>query len=210
MEPEKTKKTKAERRGENKKMVKHIIFKKREKPVNQRYLEGQELLDMRDYINDYIYFYRDFEPAFEVNKGEIYYADFPVGFGSEIHGRHPVVVIHRSGPTNSMMTVVPLTSKTANRVSDYKMGCIKGLAKKDENSVAVINQLRSIDKRRIVIQAAIEKLKDKELNNPLKAGEKTHVETLSICRLPEKDFDKLFKKIKRYVFNGTLKSAKQL
>ena len=108
---------------------KELYFRKRGKELNQRYLEGQDLLNMKDFINKHIYFYRNFEPVFKVEPGEIYYAEFPVGFGSEIHGRHPVVVLTRSGVKCPIMSVVPLTSKGVNTVSDYDLGVIKGLSK---------------------------------------------------------------------------------
>ena len=184
---------------EEEKDKKELIFRKRQKELPQRYLKGQDLLDMQDYINKHIYLYRNFEPTFEVKPGEIYFADFPVGFGSEIHGRHPVVVLNKSGVKYPIMTVVPLTSKSCNKVSDYDLGVIEGLSKNNEHSIAVINQTRAIDKRRIVVEAVIDNLLARERKNPCEPGAEIRLETLNICRLPSDKLTKLRNKVKRYM-----------
>ena len=176
-----------------------LIFRKRAKEIQQRYLKGDELLAMRDFINKHIYFYRNFEPRFEVKPGEIYYAEFPVGFGSEIHGRHPVVVLNKSGVKQPMMTVIPLTSKSCNKVSDYDLGVIKGLSKNNEHSVAVINQTRSIDKRRIVVEKVIDILQARESKNPSEPEAEIRIDTIKICRLPKDKMTLLRNKVKRFI-----------
>lgn len=201
----KAKKTNKEEEGEERK---ELIFKKRAVELKQRYLNGEELLNMQNYINRHIYFYRCFEPAFEVKPGEIYYADFPVGFGAEIHGRHPVVVLNKSGAKYPMMTVVPLTSKSCNPVSDYDLGIIKGLSKDGAHSVAVINQTRSIDKRRVVVEQAIRLLKAKEKNNPINPDEEIIVTETKVCRLSADQLTKLKNKIKRFIGYNKISSHK--
>ena len=184
---------------------KELYFRKRGKELNQRYLEGQDLLNMKDFINKHIYFYRNFEPVFKVEPGEIYYAEFPVGFGSEIHGRHPVVVLTRSGVKCPIMSVVPLTSKGVNTVSDYDLGVIKGLSKNNEHSVAVINQTRGIDKRRLVVESCIDILKSRQEENPSKKGSEIRVDSFRISRLPREKLKKLKELVRKYMDEGELK-----
>lgn len=182
-----------------------LIFKKRSKEIKQRYLEGQDLLNMKDFINKHIYLYRNFEPVFKVEPGEIYYAEFPVGFGSEIHGRHPVVVLTRSGVKCPIMTVVPLTSKSVNTVSDYNLGVIEGLSKNNEHSVAVINQTRGIDKRRLVVESCIDVLKSRQEENPSEPETQIRVDSFRISRLPRNKLKKLKELVRKYLDDGEIK-----
>ncbi len=194
--------------GNEETLKRTLTFRKRKEELKQRYLEGDELFDMKRYINKHIYLYRNFEPTFEVEPGEIYYADFPVGFGSEIHGRHPVVVLNKSGVKYPIMTVIPLTSKSCNKVSDFDLGVIEGLSKNNEHSIAVINQTRSIDKRRIVVEEVIDSLMARERKNPCEPGEEIRIETLKICRLPKEKLDHLRNKVKRFIGYNKISSKR--
>ena len=187
---------------------KELVFRKRNEELPQRYLKGQDLLDMQEFINKHIYLYRNFEPAFAVEQGEIYFAEFPVGFGSEIHGRHPVVVLNKSGVKHPMMTVIPLTSKSCNIVSDYDLGVIKGLSKNNEHSVAVINQTRSIDKRRLVMESVIDTLRYRENKKPSEGGTEKVLDTIKICRLPKSQLEKLKNMVKRFIGYNKIKNVK--
>ena len=178
---------------------KELIFRKRDKELPQRYLKGDELFDMQKFINKHIYLYRNFEPAFVVEPGEIYFAEFPVGFGSELHGRHPVVVLHKSGVKNPVMTVIPLTSKDANVVSDYDLGEIKGLSKNHEHSIAVINQTRSIDKSRLVKEQNIGILRARQNKNPSEPGTEVRIDSFKVSRLPKDKLDKLKRMVRRFM-----------
>lgn len=178
---------------------KELTFRKRAKELQQRYLKGEELLAMQEYINRHIYLYRNFEPTFTANPGEIYFSEFPVAYGNEIHGRHPVVVLNKSGAKQQVMTVVPLTSKSCNKVSDYDLGVIEGLSKNNEHSIAVINQTRAIDKRRLVIEKVIEVLQSRESKNPSEAGAEIRLDTIKICRLPKDKMTLLRNKVKRFM-----------
>ncbi len=190
---------KEERCIETYEVRKELRFRKREVELEQRYLKGEELLNMQDYINKHIYLYRNFEPTFEAKAGEIYFADFPVGFGNEIHGRHPVIVLNNSGAKQQIMTVIPLTSKSCNKVSDVDLGIIKGLSKNGQHSIAVINQTRSIDKRRLVIEQVIDVLQSRENENPSKPGQEIRLDSIKICRLPEDIMTIIRNKVKRFV-----------
>ena len=185
---------------------KKLTFRKRIKEFQQRYLEGEELLKMQAYINKYFYLYRNFEPTFVTNAGEIYFSEFPVAFGNEIHGRHPVVVLNKSGAKQQMITVVPLTSKSCNKVSDYDLGVIKGLSKNNEHSIAVVNQARAVDKSRLVLEHVIEVLQEREKENPTDAGVEISLDSIKICRLPKHKMTILRDKVKRFISNSQLSS----
>ena len=187
---------------------KGLYFRKREAELDQRYLKGDELLDMQEYINNHIYFYRQFVPFFDVRPGEIYYADFPVGFGAEIHGKHPVVVLHRSPCKNPMITVVPLTSGSCHEMSDVDLGIIEGLAKGSKHSVAVINQTRSIDKRRIVPEYAIKILREREATEPIEPSTRTKVCSVKVRRLEPRKFTLLRRKVDWYINDNNINKDK--
>ena len=203
---EKEEEMKEETENEDEEVIrKELIFRKRDRELPQRYLKGQELLDMQDFINKYIYLYRNFEPWFEVDAGEIYFSEFPVGFGSELHGKHPVVVLNKAGVKCPVMTVVPLTSKGCNVVSDYDLGVIKGLSKNNEHSIAVINQTRCIDKSRLVKEIVLNVLRAKQFKHPSNPGDEVRLDSFKICRLPKDKLTKLRNVVKRYLGYNKLK-----
>ena len=169
---------------------KGLYFRKREAELDQRYLKGDELLDMQEYINNHIYFYRQFI------------------YETEIHGKHPVVVLHRSPCKNPMITVVPLTSGSCHEMSDVDLGIIEGLAKGSKHSVAVINQTRSIDKRRIVPEYAIKILREREATEPIEPSARTKVCSVKVRRLEPRKFALLRRKVDWYINDNNINKDK--
>lgn len=98
----------------------------------------------------------------QIKKGEVYLCDFGEPFGCEIGGCRPVIVItnNRLGmnPTCSIVTVIPCTTSLYNHpsqlnfefssetMSDYSEYWFKHR----KPSSASVNQIRSVDKARLI------------------------------------------------------------
>lgn len=84
-------------------------------------------------------------------RGEIFIADLNPAFGREIHKKRPVLVISSNVLNQVLPTViiVPLSSIVPVFVGPdvVKVNIQKGL---DKPSALIINQLRSVDKERLI------------------------------------------------------------
>lgn len=84
-------------------------------------------------------------------RGDIYYVDLNPVIGSEQGGRRPVVVIqnnsgNRHAPTLIVAMITSKTSKNGQLPTHY---LLKENPALDEPSVVLLEQLRTIDKRRV-------------------------------------------------------------
>ena len=100
--------------------------------------------------NEYAKYASKNRDSFEVRAGEIYEVDFGINVNAEFSYRHYALVLVNSYKNNPLVLVCPLKSnnKGANPASDLNLGIIKDLDS-DHESLAVINQIRTIDKLRI-------------------------------------------------------------
>ncbi len=85
-----------------------------------------------------------------VKRGELYYADLSDGVGSEQSGIRPVIIIQNDyGNRYSTTTIVsPLTSSKKKRMPTHIL-----IHSRDElkgNSIALLEQMRTIDKVRLI------------------------------------------------------------
>ena len=119
-----------------------------------------------------------YELRYDLRKGEIYEIDFGVNVNSEFSHRHYGVVMVDSGPKNPLVLICPLkTNRTGgHKRSDVVLGVVEDLSEEAE-TIAVINQVRTIDKFRILRrnQIGLKKLpisiyeeeKTEEISEPL-------------------------------------------
>ena len=93
-----------------------------------------------------------------VRAGEIYEVDFGVNVNAEFSYRHYALVLADSLESNPLVLVCPLKSNTKgpHPFSDINLGYIEALDS-DHESLAVINQIRTIDKLRIFKKPVINK-----------------------------------------------------
>ena len=93
-----------------------------------------------------------------VKAGEIYEVDFGVNVNAEFSYRHYALVLADSSESNPLALVCPLKSNTKgpHPYSDLNLGYIDALDS-DHESLAVINQIRTIDKLRIFKHPIINK-----------------------------------------------------
>lgn len=83
-------------------------------------------------------------------RGDMYYADLGKGIGSEQEGYRPVVIIQNNlGNKHSRTVIISITSKRDAKVklpTHYLLDAESGL---ELPSLVLLEQLRTIDKRRL-------------------------------------------------------------
>ena len=102
-------------------------------------------------ILEYIQLASTYELRYDLKMGEIYEIDFGINVNSEFSNRHYGVVLVDSGPKNPLVMVCPLKTNHSggHRRSDVVLGVVEDLSETAE-TIAVINQVRTIDKFRIL------------------------------------------------------------
>ncbi len=181
-----------------------LILRKRRIPLAHPYLKGAAAKRNTGATNTRIFVYKHFETSFAVKAGDVYLARFPLEYGTEIHGDHFVAVLLDSNKLNPLITVVPLKSeklKELNPASDIRLGIIKGI-NSGHRTVAVINQIRSIDKRRLLSEDAINGLHSQFKKNLIGDYEEVCVETINKYRLTRRQMNLLKKVTVGYVANN--------
>lgn len=183
---------------------KELMMKKRRIPLAQPYFKGESAKKRNGLTNTHIFAYKYFEPVFAVKAGDVYLARFPIEYGSEIHGDHFVAVLLDSPVACPLVTVVPLKSEKAkeiNPASDIRLGVIEGI-NNGRKTIAVINQTRAIDKRRLLSEEAISALHSLVKKNLLKDYEEVCAEVINCYRLTNEQYNLLRKKAIGYFKNN--------
>ena len=180
---------------------------KRRVPLKHDYLKGEDARKHVVEINQLIYFYRFFETRLAIKKGDVFLARFGYECGNELNGIHYVVALLDSSPINQVVTVVPLKSakgKALNPASDVMVGKIEKLGNA-KDAIAIINQIRTIDKRRLFDAQAIARLSNYFGAEMLGEYSEITLQSKKIYRLTEEQFHKIHKAAEEYVYNGYIK-----
>ncbi|MDO5401046.1 MAG: type II toxin-antitoxin system PemK/MazF family toxin [Eubacteriales bacterium] len=87
----------------------------------------------------------------ECFRGEIYYTDLGKGIGSEQEGRRPVVIVQNDVGNKYSPTVIiaPITTDHAAKAKLPTHCCVGEECGLNSSSVVLLEQLRTIDKRRL-------------------------------------------------------------
>ena len=104
-------------------------------------------------------FDENFNVGIKISVGAVFMARFPNSIGSELKGDHLVVAVTNSNVDNPNVIVVPLTSlkdKHIKRTHCMLLGDIQGITN-GKQSVAMLNQAKCIDKRRLLVNEDIER-----------------------------------------------------
>ena len=180
---------------------------KRRIPLRHDYLKGKDAETHVTEINQLIYFYRYFETRLAIKKGDVFLARFGFECGNELSGNHYVVALLDSNPISQVVTVVPLKSakgRPLNPASDIMVGEIENLGNSKE-AIAVINQIRTIDKRRLFDAQTIANLSKYISDEMIGEYSEITVQAKRMSRLTNEQFKKIHKAAEEYVFNGYIK-----
>lgn len=187
---------------------KELIITKRRIPLLKDYLKGSNAKKHVNAINRMIYFYRNYETRFEIKRGDVFVVGFEFACGNELNGSHFVVALLDSSPISQLVTVVPLHSakmdKELNPASEIYIGEIPGVTN-TKRAVAIINQIRTIDKRRMFDKAAIEHFNQYAQSEHYADYAEITAQHKFIFRLTEEQYKKIHIAVQQYVFNGYIK-----
>lgn len=86
------------------------------------------------------------------HRGDIYLVNFEPTIGAEIKKTRPAVIIQNDiGNAHSPLTIIAaITSQTDARVYPTEVAIPKGTANLDVNSLILLGQIRTIDKKRLI------------------------------------------------------------
>ncbi len=127
--------------------------------TEEKNLRGEGRREELEWIRrqlEYVTFSEKYKLNYDLKRGEIYELDWGLNVNAEFSNRHYGVVIVDSDETNPLVTVVPLKSNKfgAHPKSDINLGIIDQL-NSERPTLAVVNQIRTIDKLRIYTRHAI-------------------------------------------------------
>lgn len=86
-------------------------------------------------------------------RGDIWWADFGIPFGSEPGYKRPVLIVQDNSFNNSRISTVVIIPFSTNLVLADAPGnvlCEKELTRLTKDSVLVVSQIYSLDRRRLV------------------------------------------------------------
>lgn len=176
-------------------------------PTKYSFLKGIEARNHIVSINQLIYFYRYFETRLEIKRGDVFLARFAFECGNELNGDHYVAALLDSSAISQVVTVIPLKShkgKPLNPASDISLGKIQGIGNEKE-TIAVINQIRTIDKRRLFDAEIIAHLERYFNDEMLAENAVITCQYKKLYRLSDSQFQKMHKAVMEYVYNGYIK-----
>ena len=135
---------------------------------------------------EYASFSEKFELRFDLKQGEIYEIDWGININAEFSNRHFGVVLVDSDATNPLVTVCPLKTNhgSIHPTNDVDLGFIRAI-NNAKSTVAVINQIRTIDKLRIYTKRSISRPSERRLYDS------EDNENIEIMRLENDKFLKL-------------------
>jgi len=136
---------------------------------------------------EYIAIAESYKVCYRLNRGEVFEFDWGVNVNAEFSYRHYGVVLKDSAENNPLVLVCPLKSCRVGEgyPGDVNLGVIPELVTERE-SIAVIDQIRSLDKLRLNVNPII--------NDRMTAN--------VILKLADSQVDKLMIGLKRMLDNG--------
>ena len=87
-----------------------------------------------------------------IKRGEIYLAALDPVVGKEISKTRPVVIVSndKNNEFSGTVTILPVTSKNLKRIYPFEVFLSKGSGNLPKDSKVKADQIRTLDKRRIV------------------------------------------------------------
>lgn len=149
---------------------------------------------------EYASFSEKYLLRYDLKRGEIYEFDWGLNVNAEFSNRHFGVVLTDSDIFNPLVTVCPLKSKhgESNPKSDVDLGIIKELGTYN-STVAVVNQVRTVDKLRIYLRRII------GIKSAGNLAEENDDEEYSILRLENDKLNMIFEAYINYLSGKSLK-----
>ena len=187
---------------------KKLIAVKREKPLVSSYLDNKNKNPYVSDLNRANFFYANFVTKVEIERATVFKIRFQQGFGSELRGHHFVVAMQTSKESNQLVTIIPLSSvketKQYNKKSTIFIGEVSGIPN-TKQSVALVNQIRTIDKIRLFGDRALATFVDMVCDEIDKYKGEFEIQEKEIYRLTKEQFEKILDAIDNYLLIGSVK-----
>ena len=167
--------------------------------VNSKaYLKQEGMRNQLEWIKrqlEYASFSEKFSLRYNLKRGEIYEVDWGINVNAEFSNRHYALVLKDSDELNPLVIVCPLKSNHggAHWKSDVDLGFIDELSTTNR-TIAVINQVRTIDKLRIYMKRII------GVSDISKINELNRYQENAIIRLETYKLNMVINAYKRYLF----------
>ena len=187
---------------------KKLIAVKREKPLISSYLDNKNKNPYVSDLNRANFFYANFVTKVEIERATVFKIRFQQGFGSELRGHHFVVAMQTSKESNQLVTIIPLSSvketKQYNKKSTIFIGEVSGIPN-TKQSVALVNQIRTIDKIRLFGDRALATFVDMVCDEIDKYKGEFEIQEKEIYRLTKEQFEIILDAIDNYLLIGSVK-----
>ncbi len=87
-----------------------------------------------------------------IKRGGVYLACLDPVVGSEISKTRPVVVVSndQNNKFSATVTILPITSQNLKKIYPFEWGVVKGTANLPKDSKVKADQIRTLDKKRIL------------------------------------------------------------
>jgi len=87
-----------------------------------------------------------------IKRGDIYLASLDPVIGNEISKTRPVIVVSNdiNNEYSSTVTILPVTSANLDKIYPFEVILLKGEGNLSKNSKVKANQIRTIDKTRLI------------------------------------------------------------
>ena len=184
------------------------IIKKRHVSPNSILVRFEEkAIRIINIINSFTTFEKYYETRIRILPGDVFRVRFYGDtIGNELEGSHFFVAIVKSEDRCQTVTVVPLKSlkrtTVINPSSDVELGPIMGL-NKDITAIAVVNQIRTIDKRRLFTEDKVGNLYQ-YYQAQYSFDDEIPASTKNFYRLTKKQMKKLRSAVFDYLHTGKI------
>ena len=165
--------------------------------------------DLKDYSNNAKldnFFHKHFQTRIAITRGDVFMVDFKYECGNELRGPHFVVATNDSKANDPIVTVVPLKSfkGVLNPRSDVLLGIVEGTTTGNQ-SIALINQIKSIEKSRMIDHVRKETLQKILDNEKIAEDDEIEIKIKTIYRLSDKQFNILMKALIEFFSFGYIR-----
>ncbi|MBN2421119.1 type II toxin-antitoxin system PemK/MazF family toxin [Candidatus Woesearchaeota archaeon] len=109
----------------------------------------------------------------EIKRGDIWLVSLDPTIGHEINKTRPCVIIQNdTGNKNSPLTIIaPITSQHLDEIYPIEVALPRQITRLDKDSKAMLDQIRTIDKRRLIKKiCALNKEIMQKINEALKTS----------------------------------------
>lgn len=153
--------------------------------------------NVKEYVNKVKsdnYFHKYFKTRIALTHGDVFMVDLNFECGNELRGPHFVVVTNDSKENDPIVTVIPLKSYKGilNPRSDVLLGKVEGTTTGNQ-SIALINQIKGIDKSRMIEHVSEQTLKKLWEDEKIAEDDEIEIKVKTIYRLTEEQFNILLK-----------------